>query len=279
VAVAGVLLVVLGELPLPLRPTNTWTLREVGGPRQLISGEWAALERPWLEALLRAAGIVTMALALFALVPRTVGQRVAGPPGSTGLLPSLARRATAGLVDQVRSSRGPLIVYLAAYLVLVNVLWFYNDRYVLVLLPLVVALALGQRDRTPAPRLAWAALALFAVIALTGTRDSLRFNQAVRDTWQSLVDSGVPPSDIDAGYVWSGWVLYAHPENLAPGLTADDVPWITSQRRPPYILAKAEIEGYEVVREVTWTDDAPWPGPDRLYVLKQRPPGPGGDPQ
>ena len=135
-------------------------------------------------------------------------------------------------------------------------LWFYNDRYVLVLLPLVVALALGHRDQTVVPRLAWAALALFAVIGLAGTRDSLRFNQAVRDTWQSLVDSGVPPSDIDAGYVWSGWVLYAHPENLAPGLTADDVPWITSKRRPPYILAKAEIEGYDLVREVTWSDDA-----------------------
>ena len=199
VAVAALLLVVLGELPLPLRPRNTWTLREVGGPRQLISGAWPVMEWPWLESLLRVAGIVTMALALFALLPRTVGQRVAGPPGRTGPWASLARRATTALVDQVRSSRGPLVVYLAAYLVLVNVLWFYNDRYVLVLLPLVVALALGQRDQTLVPRLAWAALALFAVIGLAGTRDSLRFNQAVRDTWQSLVDSGVPPSDIDAG--------------------------------------------------------------------------------
>ena len=91
----------------------------------------------------------------------------------------------------------------------------------------------------------------------------------MRDTWQSLVDSGVPPSDIDAGYVWTGWVLYAHPENLAPGLTADDVPWITSRRLPPYIMAKGEIEGYDLVREVTWSDDAPWPGPDRLCVRPQ----------
>ena len=272
VAVAAVLLVALGELPLPLRPRNTWTLREVGGPRQLISGEWPVMERPWLESLLRGAGIVTMALAIFAVVPRMLGRRVGGQPASTGRLASLARRATAALVDQLRSSRGPLVVYLAAYLVLVNVLWFYNDRYVLVLLPLVVALALGHRDQTVVPRPAWAALALFAVIGVAGTRDSLRFNQAVRDTWQSLVDSGVPPSDIDAGYVWSGWVLYAHPENLAPGLTAADVPWITSRRRPPYILAKGQIEGYDLVREVTWSDDASWPGPDRIYVLKQRAP-------
>ena len=271
-AVAVVLLVALGELPLPLRPSNTWTLREIGGPRQLISGEWPVIEHPWLESLLRVVGIVTMALALFAVWPRTVGQRVAGQPGSTDDRAPVARRAIAALVDQVRSARGPVVVYLAAYLVLVNVLWFYNDRYVLVLLPLVVALALGHRDQTAVPRLAWAALALFAVVGLAGTRDALRFNQAVRDTWQSLVDSGVPPSDIDAGYVWSGWMLYAHPENLAPGLTVDDVPWITSQRRPPYILAKGEIAAYDIVREVTWTDDAWWPGPDRLYVLKQRPP-------
>ena len=278
VAVAVVLLVALGELPLPLRPSNTWTLREVGGPRQLISGEWPLMERSWLEVLLRAAGIVTMSLALFAVMPATAGQQQPGPPGRARLLAWLGRRAITALVGELRSSRGPVVVYLAAYLVLVNVLWFYNDRYVIVLLPLLVVLALGHRDQTAVPRPAWAALALFAVVALVGTRDALRFNQAVRDTWQSLVDSGVPPSDIDAGYVWSGWMLYAHPENLAPGLTADDVPWITSQRRPPYILAKGEIEGYAIVREVTWTDDASWPGPDRLYVLEQRPPAPVASP-
>ena len=110
----------------------------------------------------------------------------------------------------------------------------------------------------------------FALVAVAGTRDALRFNESVRDTWQALVDSGVQPSDIDAGYAWTGWTLYAHPENLSKGFTVQDVPWVTSKRRPTYILAKGAITGYDVVREVAWTDDAPWPGPDRLLILKRQ---------
>jgi hypothetical protein len=114
------------------------------------------------------------------------------------------------------------------------------------------------------------ALAVFATVAVAGTRDALRFNQSLRDSWQELVNSGVPMSDIDAGYAWNGWILYAHPENLAKGLTVQDVPWITTKQRSTYILSKSPLDGYDITREVTWDDDAPWPGPDRLLVLKRR---------
>jgi hypothetical protein len=165
----------------------------------------------------------------------------------------------------------PLVIYLIAYLVLANVLWMYNDRYLIVLLPVVVALALGGRQQgAEVPRLPWTAIAIFAAVAVIGTRDALRFNQSLRDNWQALVDSGVPPSEIDAGYVWNGWWLYAHPENLSGGQTVNDVPWITSQRRPTYILSTSVLTGYDVVREVTWAGDAPWPGPNRLLILKRQ---------
>jgi len=49
-----------------------------------------------------------------------------------------------------------------------------------------------------------------------------------------------------------------------------DVPWITSRRQTPYILSKTQLTGYDVARVVAWHDDAPWPGPDRLLVLKRR---------
>ena len=101
--------------------------------------------------------------------------------------------------------------------------------------------------------------ALIATVAVVGTRDALRFNQGVRDSWQALVDSGVRPSDIDAGYAWTGWSLYAHPENLPKGLTVQEVPWVTSNRRLTYIFSKSALAGYDVAREVAWTDDAPWP--------------------
>jgi hypothetical protein len=117
---------------------------------------------------------------------------------------------------------------------------------------------------------AWIPLAIFAAVAVVGTRDALRFNQSLHDSWQSLVDSGIPSSDIDAGYVWNGWWLYAHPENLAKGQTVQDVPWITTGRRSTYILSKSVLTGYDVVREVAWTDDSPWPGPDRFLILKRQ---------
>ena len=91
---------------------------------------------------------------------------------------------------------------------------------------------------------------------------------------QALVDSGVQPSDIDAGYAWTGWVLYAHPENLAKGLTVNDVPWVTSKRQAQYRIAKERLDGYDVAREVAWEDGDVWPAPDRLYVLKRRPGAP-----
>ncbi len=269
-AVAALLFALVGDIPLPLRPNNTWTLREVGGARQLINGAWPAFQWTGLEYGLRALGVLALALAVLAIIrrERVVPAMVPSRTSSRGSL----RGAVTALADGPWPARTPLVVYGVAYLALVNVLWFYNDRYVLVLLPIAVALVLGQRTAsTGVPRLAWAVTALYAVVAVAGTRDTLRFNQEVRDSWQALVDSGVRPSDIDAGYAWTGWMLYAHPENLANGLTVNDVPWVTSKRRPPYLISKERLDGYDVAREIVWGDDAPWPGPDRLYILKQRP--------
>ncbi|MGE0122817.1 MAG: ArnT family glycosyltransferase [Vicinamibacterales bacterium] len=258
-ALATVMLAVNGEIPLPLRPGGTWTLLELGGPRQLVPGAWSAAAPPWIEHLLRAAGVVAFGLAVLA-----VGRRPAA-------LDAPSRPRPGAVAAALGDPRAPLLTYLAAYVVLVNVLWFFNDRYVLVLLPVLVALALGRATvPTVGLRAGWALAAVYAVVAVVGTRDTLRFHEAVRDEWQALVDAGVPPGDIDAGYVWNGWMLYAHPQNLRPGEGRDSVPWITSRRRLPFTIAKAPLEGYDVARQVEWRGDAPWPGPDRLYVLRRR---------
>lgn len=264
----AIMLAFTGEIPVPLRPTNTWSLVEVGGSRGLINGVLPRSEGMTIETVLRGAGLLAFGLALISLT------RPEGP--SVHARTSFTWRSVFGrLLDAANAismtSRMPLFIYLIAYLLVANVLWFYNDRYLIVLLPVVVALALGGRQHgAEVPRLAWIAMAIFATVAVVGTRDALRFNQSLRDNWQALVDSGVQPSDIDAGYAWNGWWLYAHPDNLAQGLTAQDVPWITTHRRPNYILSKSALDGYDIVREVAWTDDAPWPGPDRLLILKRQ---------
>ena len=58
---AAVMLTVIGEIPMPLRPNNTWTMRELGGARQLVGGAWQVPTRPWLELLLRGIGLVASA--------------------------------------------------------------------------------------------------------------------------------------------------------------------------------------------------------------------------
>ena len=257
-SLAAIMLGFAGEIPVPLRAGNTWSLSEVGGSRGLINGLRPPSDWTTLEMVLRGAGLLAFGLALLSLTWPC--RSVKGSDPFTDFRNAIAM-----------SPRMPLVIYLIAYLLLANMLWLYNDRYLIVLLPIVVALALGGRQfGAEAPRLAWVAMAIFATVAVVGTRDALRFNQGVRDTWQTLVDSGVRPSDVDAGYAWNGWWLYAHPENLSGGMTVNDVPWITSEeQRSTYILSTSVLTGYDVVREVAWTDDSPWPGPDRLLILKR----------
>lgn len=275
VSLAAIMLLLAGEIPIPLRAGNTWSLNGVGGSRGLVNGQPPAADWTTIEIVLRGVGLLMFGLALMSLV---WPERHTAQAQTTFAWRPFVRRLLDGAHTLALTPRMPLLIYLIAYLFIANVLWLYNDRYLIVLLPVIVALALGGRQQstgqhnTEAPRLAWIAVAVFALVAVVGTRDALRFNQALRDNWQALVESGVPPSDIDAGYAWNGWWLYAHPENLAKGMTVQDVPWITTERQSKYILSTSALAGYDVTREVAWTDDAPWPGPDRLLVLKRRAP-------
>jgi Dolichyl-phosphate-mannose-protein mannosyltransferase len=287
VATAAFLLAVLGTIPLPLRPDQTWNLVEVGASRVLVHGRLPERALGWLDVPLRAVTIVSTMLLLIVLLGRR------GPLAASVSFVRLAaaeyrracsrcakasaeRRRPAGpesRTDPLRAwalGRVPLVLYVAVYLVLTNLLWMYNDRYYLAMVPPLIALALaGCRSDGDYPRSACVAMMLFGAIAVAGTGDALRFNEAVRDAWQGLVDAGVPPSQIDAGYAWNGWMLYAHPANLGSGQTPlRDVPWVTSARRSEYVIATAPLAGYSVRREVTWRG-LPWPGPDRLFVLRQ----------
>lgn len=252
-AVASVLLLLIirQDIPVPLQPDQTWSIREIGASRSLVAGPLPDDGATWVHLLLRAAGLL-----------------------ATTLLMAIAwfgRHALISWMSGIGRGRGPLIAYLATYFVLINLLWMFHDRYYLAMIPPLIALALGTREHVASRlRLASAVMVLFGVVGLVGTRDALRFNQAVHDTVQSLVNAGIPRSHIDAGYAWNGWMLYAHPSNLAPGATPlRDVPWITSADKLPYIIAKtADVDGYVVEREQTW-HSLPWPRPNRLFILKQ----------
>ena len=238
----------LGAIPSPLPDWQTWSLQDIGA-RSMIGG--ALTPSAWstrLAPTLRVLGVVVVGAMVVACV-------------------RLRRRFSNGGV-RVLVSLGFL------NLALINLLWIYNDRYYLVLAPALAWLALGPAG--PTRRGQWVAVALlsvWAVIALSGTRDLLAFNDAAATAARQLEAAGVPSWEIDAGYAVNGWRLYAHPENLQPGADRRyDVPYVTSGRVPMFRVTNVPLPGYDVIRVVA-LDHAWWQVTDRLYVLRSQPHG------
>jgi hypothetical protein len=94
-------------------------------------------------------------------------------------------------------------------------------------------------------------------------------NRAIAEAVAWLREKDVPFASIDAGYVFNGWNLYAHPENLPPGASPEsDVPFVTSKEKKPYVIAASPITGYKVLRENSWS--IPFRSLDyKVYVLEQ----------
>lgn len=242
-AIAIALSVTLREIPSPLPNWQTWSLQDIGA-RAMLTGraatsEWSAHVTPWL----RGASLLVIATAILGLV-------------------RLRQTAPAD-----RKGAGLLVAMAALHLILINTLWLYNDRYYIVFAPLIAYLA----TRLGPLRLAIAGplLALWAIIAVTGARDMLAVDDTAGRIARQLEASGAKPWEIDAGYAWNGWRLYAHPENLPPGGDPQsDVPFVTSDALTKYSIANSPQPGYDVM-EVVPLPEATWQSTKQLYVLKQ----------
>ena len=168
------------------------------------------------------------------------------------------------------------------------------DRYVLPMLPLLIALALWAlrpvRMSMVVASLVTAALAVFSV---TGTRDFLTYQTA---TWQLAREThaaGVPYDALDAGAAWTGYRLYEYsyeneiklalPEGLPTGpilLSEHDVsgwwlPFYAPAVRSGYVISAEPLFSYTTVRRVeysSWLEDEP----TYLYLLRHRDAPPGG---
>ena len=156
----------------------------------------------------------------------------------------------------------------AVELVLLMVLWLWQDRYYLILVPSVLwILAIrAAREGWRAPVLV-GGCAVFALLGVLGTRENFALNQA---TWRAeswLRSRGVAASQIDAGYILNGWRFYAHPEKFSPGYPPDRVPFLFSKDVLPYVVSTTELPGADVVREFTWS--RLWLSPPHIYVLRR----------
>ena len=127
------------------------------------------------------------------------------------------------------------------------VLWLIHDRYVLVFVPLAVALLLTAQPRIDL-RVAAGGLLLFALISAAGIRDHLHYNASLWAAVEALDRAGVPPSEVDGGYVVNGWRQYAHPEHAPRAANGEvDVPWVNGGAELPYAVANSVPEGWIVL--------------------------------
>jgi 4-amino-4-deoxy-L-arabinose transferase-like glycosyltransferase len=248
------------EIPTPLHDGQTWSLQSLLLSTNLIGGQLPP-SASWVHVapVLKVAGTVLVVSLL----------------ASVG---SLVRSAVNWRPTRVLLAAGLL------HLAIINVAWLYYDRYYLVFTPTLALLAVAPfaalparsaNPTSPTGRMrTWPALVLLCVwafISVTGTRYVLANNAAQVAMARDLEAKGVAPADINAGYPWTAWHLYAHPENLAPGMTIADVPWVTSDdRQMPYRVVTVPGPSDEILR-TEYLPAAGWQATDRIYLVHSRP--------
>jgi hypothetical protein len=178
-------------------------------------------------------------------------------------------------VIDVAVNQAPLrlfVWYAFSQFVLIMAVWLFDawgsDRYSIVLLPpLIVILANSQlKSKTTI-----AGIAILSLVSMLVTWNETQNHRAVAEGIAWLRGKGIPFASIDAGYAFNGWNLYAHPENLAPGMLRErDVPFVTTNEKKPYVIATSPIPGYKVLRKYSWS--VPLRSLDyNVYVLEQLP--------
>ena len=147
------------------------------------------------------------------------------------------------------------------------VLWLASDRYVLPFLPPALALVLGRSTRVSWRRAA-IVLGLYAGFGLVGLRDRTQAQHAIWSAVDDLRQSGVPVSQIDAGYVVNGWLQYAHPEQAnrdESGKVA--VPGVNDAPLLPWVVAATHLPNTAIIREYRF--GRTWRTPGSVFVLKR----------
>jgi len=233
------------EVQLPLERSSLWSLLDIGGSRSMVIGDFAAspvLRGHWSYV----AGMLVLGAASLSI---------------------LWRRPT-------RSDPKCLPWWLLARVVFAAAVWMIWDRYALVFVPVAAAWMLAGRP-IARPAVAVALVSVFAAHAFVGTRDDLVYNRALWSAVGHLRQRGVPDAEIGGGYVVNGWLQYAHPENalrMENGELA--VAWITTDRRLPYAVANAPLDGWRVIHRVPYRG---WlTGPAAVYALENASPPASG---
>ncbi len=152
---------------------------------------------------------------------------------------------------------------------------FYFGRYLLPVLPAVIALSCGAFARDIRLGPGAAALALVALVSVAGTHDYMERNRARYDRLAQLTDSGVALETIDGGMDFNGWHLaerlgtWPTKQTARVGQPAERKSWwwVVDDR---WVLSETVLDGYRVADEATYTRWLP-PGRASMFVLEREP--------
>jgi hypothetical protein len=149
---------------------------------------------------------------------------------------------------------------------LLTILWALYDRYLLLVLPAMIAMMLPSR------RLVWfpATVALLVVLAgfsFVGSRNHLAYHSALWKAVEFFEEQGISTRDMSGGYTVDGWLQYAHPEQARLDEKGDVmVTGLTSQEPTRYQLSNQPREGASVLTSIPFTR---WFGAGgAVYVLE-----------
>src|SRR5262245_30260427 len=249
-AVAGALflltgfsMLLAGEIPNP--QDGMWQLNTLGRERHLLQGSPMRDFLPlWLNPLLFVLSFLSSAVIIVKVV------------------------------DVIRTGIGNLpglfIWYGFSQFGLIMALWFFgpwgSDRYAMVLLPPLILILTNSQIKS---KVALATITVLFALSLLVVWNETQTSRAIAQGVAWLRARNIPFANIDAGYVFNGWILYAHPENLTPGAVPErDVPLVTSREKKPYVIAASPITGYRVIHEYSWS--IPFRSLEyKVYLLEQ----------
>jgi hypothetical protein len=192
---------------------------------------------------------------------------VLGSLGAAGLMVAFAE-----IFMRMRRAAAAIVIGSMIYWAATIPLWFYNDRYYLVLVPAgAIVLALAPLPRTRLVRCAGFAMTLaMGLMSLGGTYSYQRGLGVILAARNALEHAGVPRSAIDAGYSLNGEDLYRYPKHGIETMKLEaGIPMITSPKVDDYTIASDAIVGAEIVRRL----EAPGPfglGHRYFYLVKKR---------
>ncbi|MDA1313117.1 MAG: glycosyltransferase family 39 protein [Acidobacteria bacterium] len=220
----------------PLRQDAFWSLHELGVASRFAPHQTMVAPPDWIW------GVHIVAVVAF-----SVALTAAAVNGAAVAVKALAWQA-------------------AGSFTLLTMLWALYDRYLLLVLPGMIAMMLPNR------RLVWfpatvVLLALLAAFSFAGSRDHLAYQSTVWQAVDLLKEKGLPIRDLDAGYGVNGWLQYAHPAQARLDEKGDViVTGLTSQEPARYQITNQPQPGASVVASLPFSR---WLGAGgSVYVLE-----------